>query len=41
MCVYANALYGKALDYKFYTQLHMEKKHKAFAYRVPIVDYDY
>ena len=22
----ANALYGKALDYRFYTRVHMEKK---------------
>ena len=32
---------GKALDYRFYTQMRVQKKHKAFAYRVPIGDYNY
>ena len=30
---------GKALDYRFYTRVHMEKK--AFPYRAPIGDYTY
>ena len=30
---------GKALDYRFYMQMRVEKK--AFAYRVPIRDYNY
>ena len=40
--LYATLLDGEALDYKFSTQVHMEKKHKGFAYtRVPIGDYNY
>ena len=39
--LYANLVDGKAFDYRFYTQVHMEKKNKAFAYRVPIGDYNY
>ena len=27
--------------FRFYTQMRVEKKHKAFAYRVPIGDYNY
>ena len=27
--------------FRFYTQMRVEKKNKAFAYRVPIVDYNY
>ena len=28
-----NIVDGKALDYRFYCRVHMEKTHKAFAYR--------
>ena len=27
--------------FRFYTQIRVEKKNKAFAYRVPIADYNY
>ena len=27
--------------FRFYTQMRVEKKNKAFAYRVPIGDYNY
>ena len=36
-----NLVDGKALDYRFYNRVHMEKQNKAFAYRVPIGDYNY
>ena len=36
-----NLVDNKALDYRFYTRVHMEKKPKAFAYRVPIGDFNY
>ena len=35
-----NLVDGKALDYRFIARVHMEKN-KAFAYRVPIGDYNY
>ena len=35
----SNLVDGKALDYRFYTRVHMEKK--TFDYRVPIGDYNY
>ena len=38
--VESNLVDGKALDYRFYKQMQVEKN-KAFAYRVPIGDYNY
>ena len=35
-----NLVDGKALDNRFYTLVHI-KKNKAFAYRLPIGDYNY
>ena len=36
-----NLVDGKALDYRFYTQSRQKKTNKAFAYRVPIGDYNH
>ena len=38
--LYENALYIGTC-FRFYTQMQVEKTNKAFAYRVPIGDYNY